>query len=117
MFHQKKGETAGHGRNLLWMAVLFCFVLTCGAVFLRAQDSQNSPSSQTPDNGKPKQDAPAEAGGPGDNVGPYAIPKKKIEEAPPPPPPPPKKAAEDLPDYSLKVNVPLVNVDVLVTTK
>ena len=73
-------------------------------------------SSQTPDNGRPKQDAPAEAGGPTDNVGPYAIPKKKTEDAPPPPPVTPRKT-EDIPDYSLKVNVPLVNVDVLVTTK
>ena len=78
--------------------------------------SPQTAPSQTPDNGKPKQDVPADAGGPTDNVGPYVIPKKKAEEAPPPPPPPPKKA-EDLPDYSLKVNVPLVNVDVLVTTK
>ncbi|HEY3617355.1 MAG TPA: VWA domain-containing protein [Candidatus Sulfotelmatobacter sp.] len=72
--------------------------------------------SQAPDNSKPKQDVPAEAGGPTDNVGPYAIPKKKAEDAPPPPPVAPKKV-EDIPDYSLKVNVPLVNVDVLVTTK
>ena len=72
---------------------------------------------QTPDNGKPKQDVPAEAGGPTDNVGPYAIPKKKAEDAPPPPPPVAPKKLEDIPDYSLKVNVPLVNVDVLVTTK
>ena len=49
-------------------------------------------------------------------MGPYAIPKKKADDTPPPPPPPPKRAA-DLPDYSLKVNVPLVNVDVMVTTK
>ena len=86
------------------------------------QQSQSSPSSstpatQTPDTGKPKQDAPAEAGGPGDSVGPYAIPKKKAEDAPPPPPPVAPKKLEDIPDYSLKVNVPLVNVDVLVTTK
>ncbi len=72
---------------------------------------------QSPDNGKPKQDVPAEAGGPTDNVGPYAIPKKKAEEAPPPPPPLTPKKIEDIPDYSFKVNVPLVNVDVLVTTK
>ena len=74
-------------------------------------------SSQTPDTGKPKQDVPAEAGGPTDSVGPYAIPKKKAEDAPPPPPPVAPKKLEDIPDYSLKVNVPLVNVDVLVTTK
>jgi VWFA-related protein len=79
--------------------------------------SSQTPSSQAPDNGKPKQDAPPEAGGPGDNVGPYAIPSKKPEEAPPPPPPVTPKKIEDMPDYSLKVSVPLVNVDVLVTTK
>jgi len=80
-----------------------------------------APSTQAPDqsqdSGKPKQDAPAEAGGPGDNVGPYAIPKKKTDDAPPPPPPVVPKKADDIPDYSLKVNVPLVNVDVMVTTK
>jgi VWFA-related protein len=87
---------------------------------LTAQDQPSQAPSQPPapttDNGKPKQEVPAEAGGPTDTMGPYAIPKKKVDEAPPPPPPPPKKAA-DLPDYSLKVNVPLVNVDVMVTTK
>ena len=82
----------------------------------QAQQSQ-TPPAQAPDTGKPKQDVPAEAGGPGDNVGPYAIPKKNPEEAPPPPPPVTPKKVEDVPDYSLKVNVPLVNVDVLVTTK
>ncbi|MGA2100345.1 MAG: VWA domain-containing protein [Candidatus Sulfotelmatobacter sp.] len=94
--------------------------MTCGALPSLAQDQSSSPSSQSPtppaDNGKPKQDVPVEAGGPTDNFGPYAIPKKKAEDAPPPPPVTPKKV-EDMPDYSLKVNVPLVNVDVLVTTK
>jgi VWFA-related protein len=100
---------------------LALFAMTLPA---KAQDqtppgqSSSQPTSQTPDDtGKPKQDAPAEAGGPGDNVGPYAIPKKKADDAPPPPPPPAPRKAEDLPDYSLKVNVPLVNVDVMVTTK
>jgi VWFA-related protein len=77
-----------------------------------------TPPSQGSGNGKPKQDAPSEAGGPTGDVGPYAIPKKNPEATPPPPPPPasPTKV-EGLPDYSIKVNVPLVNVDVLVTTK
>ena len=91
------------------------------SLLVRAQDQQDQHRPrrppQTPDNGKPKQDVPAEAGGPTDNVGPYAIPKKKAEDAPPPPPPVAPKKLEDIPDYSLKVNVPLVNVDVLVTTK
>jgi VWFA-related protein len=82
-----------------------------------AQDqSQSQTPPQTDDNGKPKQDVTPEAGGPGGDIGPYAIPKKKTEEAPPPPPPMPKKV-EGMPDYSIRVNAPLVNVDVLVTTK
>lgn len=96
-----------------------CLALMCGSVPALSQNQTPAAQtpSQAPDSGKPKQDAPAEAGGPTDNMGPYAIPKKKIEEAPPPPPPVTPKRVEDLPDYSLKVNVPLVNVDVLVTTK
>jgi VWFA-related protein len=103
-------------------AAFLCITLVCGSLPVFAQDqapATQPPSqgtTQSPDNGKPKQEVPAEAGGPTDSVGPYAIPKKKAEEAPPPPPATPKKV-DDMPDYSLKVNVPLVNVDVLVTTK
>jgi VWFA-related protein len=43
------------------------------------------------------------------------VPKKK-EEPPPPAPEKPKKI-ENMPDYSIKVDVPLVSLDVLVTTK
>lgn len=122
MFHGQKDRNRGrHPRaGFASIALIICFLPLCACSLLSAQDqtgqSTSQPSPQTTDAGKPKQDVPAEAGGPGDNVGPYAIPRKKAEDAPPPPPPPPKKA-EDLPDYSLKVNVPLVNVDVLVTTK
>ncbi len=102
----------------VWAAAA-CLALICGSVPALSQSQLPAAQtpSQAPDSGKPKQDAPAEAGGPTDNMGPYAIPKKKIEEAPPPPPPVTPKRVEDLPDYSLKVNVPLVSVDVLVTTK
>jgi len=84
--------------------------LTVGAPGLLAQD-QSEPAA-----GGQKQEAPPEAGGPQNDVGPYAIPKKK-EEPPPPPPPARPKKVEGMPDYSIKVDVPLVNVDVLVTTK
>ena len=69
-------------------------------------------------NGKPKQDVPPDAGGPSGSIGPYTIPKKnpmklrhprRLRAA--------AKPVEGMPDYSIKVNVPLVNVDVLVTTK
>ena len=106
------------GQRFLSFALGIAILNTSVTAWTQDQTPASSPApqSQSPDNGKPKQEAPAEAGGPGDNVGPYAIPKKKAEDAPPPPPPAPKKL-EDIPDYSLKVNVPLVNVDVLVTTK
>ena len=119
MFNYQRDKSLRCHRSSLsrTLALLLCLVVVGGCTALLAQDQTSpAPASQTPDNGKPKQDTPAEAGGPGDNVGPYAIPKKKADDAPPPPPVTPKKV-EDLPDYSLKVNVPLVNVDVLVTTK
>jgi|HubBroStandDraft_1064217.scaffolds.fasta_scaffold03282_5 VWFA-related protein len=104
----------------LILALAVSLVLLSGLTAVSAQEPSQSPPPQ--DNGsanaKPKQDVPAEAGGPTDNVGPYAIPRKNPDEAPPPPPPPatPPKL-EGMPDYSIKVNVPLVNVDVLVTSK
>src|SRR5437660_12434529 len=54
----------------------------------QSQPSRNQPApGQDQSNGKPRQDVPAEAGGPGENVGPYAIPKKNGDTPPPPPPP------------------------------
>jgi VWFA-related protein len=107
----------------LMLALAVALVLLSGVTAASAQDPsqtpqqpQNGTQNDTQNNGKAKQDAPPEAGGPTDNVGPYAIPKKNPDEAPPPPPPTAPKA-EGLPDYSIKVNVPLVNVDVMVTTK
>jgi VWFA-related protein len=84
---------------------LLALVLNACLMFAQNQSSQN-PNQQP---------APPEAGGPGNDVGPYAIPKKK-EEPPPPPPTKPKKI-EGMPDYSLKVDVPLVDLDVSVVTK
>jgi VWFA-related protein len=119
MFNQSKCKISEYLRtSALWVAGA-CLAVIFAVVPALSQDpaSQSTqPPAQT-DNSKPKQDVPAEAGGPTDNVGPYAIPKKKEEEPPPPPRPVTPKKIEDLPDYSLKVNVPLVNVDVLVTTK
>ncbi len=82
-----------------------------------AQDQTQTPPAAGSANGKPKQDVPDEAGGPTGGVGPYTIPKKTPDEAPPPPNPPANKKVEGMPDYSIRVNAPLVNVDVLVTTK
>jgi VWFA-related protein len=122
--HKAKSLASRHGSFLYAFRRSVGLLVLSISVLAAAQDqttqtpsnqSQQSPS-QSPENGKPKQDVPAAAGGPTDNVGPYAIPKKRPEDAPLPPPVAPKKVA-DLPDYSLKVNVPLVNVDVSVLTK
>jgi VWFA-related protein len=64
-----------------------------------------------------KPTTPDEAGGPQGDIGPYAIPKKKDDSSTPPPPPPRPKAPEGMPSYSLSVDVPSVNLDVMVTTK
>jgi VWFA-related protein len=129
-FSMLKQSYNSSGKNFRMRPVRCLICIIALAAMTWAQDqSSPAPSSQPPqgqtgqsqtpaqtDNGKPKQDAPDDAGGPSDNIGPYAIPKKKADDAPPPPPPVTPKVA-DVPDYSLKVNVPLVNVDVLVTTK
>ncbi|MGB9073077.1 MAG: VWA domain-containing protein [Terriglobales bacterium] len=89
-------------------------ILLTVAVFLATLAWAQDAPQQPPANPN-KQEAPPEAGGPQNDVGPYAVPKKK-EEPPPPAPEKPKKI-EGMPDYSIRVDVPLVNLDVLVTTK
>jgi VWFA-related protein len=95
---------------LLTVALLFATFALLFATLVRAQDTPQQPPSNPN-----KQEAPPEAGGPQDDVGPYAVPKKK-EEPPPPAPEKPKKI-EGMPDYSIRVDVPLVDLNVLVTTK
>jgi VWFA-related protein len=80
-----------------------------------AQQQPSQPPTGANTQQKPSEAPPPEAGGPGNDVGPYVIPKKR-EEPPPPPAEKPKKV-EGMPDYSINVEVPLVNLDVLVTTK
>jgi VWFA-related protein len=101
---------AGRPRKLLIPLCLLLLGMVTNVIPAFAQStSQQAPTSPN------KQDAPPEAGGPQNDVGPYVIPKKK-EEPPPPAPEKPKKI-ENMPDYSIRVEVPVVNLDVLVTTK
>lgn len=112
-------------KALIQKIIFFVAAVTFAAVFLAgspacAQDQQQGQqqTQTTPDNGKPKQDVPADAGGPTGTDSPYAIPRKEHAEVPPPAPKPETaKKVEGMPDYSIKVNVPLVNVDVMVTAK
>ena len=64
-----------------------------------------------------KQPSPEPEGGPQGDIGPYAIPKKPDETKPAPLPPPGPKKIEGMPDYTISVNVPMVNVDAMVLTK
>jgi VWFA-related protein len=98
-------------RRYICFALLGITLVTSAGQALLAQDQ---PASQSPATGQQTEPPPA-AGGPQSDTGPYVVPKKK-EEPPLPPPEKPKKV-EGMPDYSIKVDVPLVNVDVLVTTK
>jgi VWFA-related protein len=112
MFFQRRAGFSRLIRKFFIMGALVA--LAPGALVstpLLGQD-QSSSQQQNPN----QQPAPPEAGGPeGGELGPYAIPKKKDE--PPPPPPEKPKKIEGMPDYSIKVAVPVVNLDVAVVTK
>jgi VWFA-related protein len=96
---------------------LIAFTLAAGLMTValprvaRAQDSQQQ--STPPPAPNPDQSAP-EAGGPGGDNGSIALPKKAPTDTAPPPPAPKVVNPEGMGDYSIKVNVPLVNVDVAV---
>lgn len=93
---------------------LLLFQTLLPAASLRAQ--QTSPSQSKPQQQQQNQQTAPEAGGPGNDTGPIAIPKKTV--APPPPPPPTTvKNPPGLNNYSLRVDVPVVNVDVGVLTQ
>ncbi len=113
MFFQRYATLFERFRKIFLVVLVAGFGLgTLVFTPLSAQD-QSSAQQQNPN----QQPAPPEAGGPeGGELGPYAIPKKKNEEPPPPPPEKPKKI-EGMPDYSIKVAVPVVNLDVAVVTK
>src|SRR5215472_18470606 len=98
---------------LLTLATIVAVWVQISAALPSQQDQSSQAGSQQNPN---QQEAPPEAGGPNSDTGPYAIPKKG-EEPPPPPPPPRPKKVEGMPDYSIHVDVPLVTVPVMVTTK
>jgi VWFA-related protein len=115
---ERRSRFQNLARLMLGLAVIPLLVAGDTPVFAQNQSQAPQQNTSPQDNSKPKQEVPAEAGGPTSDVGPYAIPKKNPDEAPPPPPPPVSPAkVEGMPDYSIKVNVPLVNVDVMVSLK
>lgn len=94
---------------------LLCASLSVLPVAQMAWSQNQAPPQQTqPSQQQPDQSAP-DSGGPGGDNGSIALPKKKDqpEDTPPPAPAEPKfKQPEGAPNFSLKVDVPEVTVDV-----
>jgi VWFA-related protein len=84
---------------------LILFFLSAAAVPLCAQ--QTPPAGQ-----QPTDTQTPEAGGPGGDTGAIALPKKSTEEKAPPPAAPKVVNPPEMGNYSIRVDVPLVNVDV-----
>ncbi|WP_236657284.1 VWA domain-containing protein [Acidisarcina polymorpha] len=103
---------AGRRMLLLTLTIFLCWTASGNA----QQGSSTQPSApqqqQTPPAQQPDQSTP-DAGGPGGDNGVIALPKKKEKEPEPPPPPEPKvKNPPELNNFSLRVDVPVVTVDV-----
>jgi len=102
------GIKAGHSW-LRRIVVIGLFGLAFATFPSPAENSQNSTQSQQPQ-------VPAEAGGPQGDLGPIAVPKKKPEDEKPVERAPKVKNPEEIGTFSLKVDVPLVNLPVNVIT-
>lgn len=92
-----------------WIAAIFLSALPGLAQSPSGQSGRGQAQSSQ------QQEQVPEAGGPGGEVGPMAVPKKPAEEEAPPPPKP--KQPADIPQYSLHVDVPVVTVDARVLQK
>lgn len=104
----------------LFLALALATSLGLAPTRLLAQgqaQGQASPSP-TPSAGQQDQQSTGEAGGPGGDIGPIAVPKKKADEAPKKEDlPKPPKQVEGMPNFSMHVTSNLVTVDVGVLTK
>jgi len=107
----------------LAVATVFSLAFALGAGAQNTGTSSSKPNSstssqqQTQQSGQGQTEAPPAAGGPQGDIGPIAVPKKAPEESKPVEKPEKVKNPEGLEDFSLRVNVPLVNLDVSVLTK
>jgi VWFA-related protein len=102
----------GYRRRLghkLWAASLV-LLLAPGFLLAQSQQQPSTPPANTPQ--QPDQSAP-DSGGPAGDNGAIAIPKKAEKPDVPPPPPEPKvKNPQGLQNFSLRVDVPEVTLDV-----
>jgi VWFA-related protein len=109
---RRSTSASSHGKALLLVCLLAAFL---GAPAARAQSQTQSQPSQQPATPPPNDQASPAAGGPTGDNGVIALPKKKDapDDTPPPAPAEPKlKNPPGLDNYSLRVDVPEVSVDV-----
>lgn len=122
MYPEKHLEAASNSPTVLSRLRLAALMLLASLFLLtnpsQAQSSGSSSSTQQDQQAQPspgQQDQmPAAAGGPTGESGPIAVPKKAEGEEPPPPP---KPKHEDIPQFSLHVDVPEVTVDAQILQK
>jgi VWFA-related protein len=106
------------GGSLLLKALVAAFTLAALAVAFPVAHAQAAPAQppSTPPAAQPPATQQPDTGGPAVDNGSIIIPKKKESDEPPPPPAPeePKVKNPGNATYSLRVDVPTVNVDVSV---
>ena len=90
MFSSHDGDTLGSARKfctrtsfLVFAFTAFTLLASCANAQTQSDPAPSAQSQTQTDNGSQKQEAPPAAGGPQNEVGPYAVPAKK-EEPPPP---------------------------------
>ena len=107
-FHSKTPTAISPFSAALAALVALALLIATPAVLAQSSGGdQQAPQAQS-QSGQNQDQVPAEAGGPGGESGPIAVPKKEHAEAPPPPP---KPKPTDIPQFSLHVDVPVVTVD------
>jgi VWFA-related protein len=100
-----------------WLLKSLIVAVCAVAIAAFSSSAQNAQtSSQTQQTQGSQQQAPPEAGGPEGDIGPIAVPKKTPEEEKPVERAPRVKNPEEIGTFSLKVDVPLVNLPISVVT-
>jgi VWFA-related protein len=102
-------------RNSSSMAFLLVAVWFAASM-LPAQTQPQATPSPTPA-AQQKPETGGEAGGPAGDIGPIAVPKKKVEEPKKEEAPQAPKKIEGMPNFSMRVSAALVTLDVGVVTK
>src|SRR5437763_14067750 len=104
-------------QRILVIALALALTTMSWAQNQQGQSAASHGSQQPTGQQQNQQNSPPEAGGPQGDIGPIAVPKKKVEEPRKEEVPKPPKKVEGMPDFSIRVNVPLVTLDVGVLTK